>query len=158
MKKSDLIYIWVLISSYCAGIVAYTLSMFLVYNEEVSDWGQLITWTAPTFFTVNLLLFILSVFFLKLINKYFFWTQTILFAIVAIIPVYIIPFLSGFFNFASISFPFTQEGFLFYTFFLIAALVSSYGIWVAQKRLNPKSFLLVSFVIFILLIITIILN
>ncbi|CAI6081968.1 hypothetical protein PAECIP112173_03386 [Paenibacillus sp. JJ-100] len=158
MKKSDLLYIWVLISSYFAGVVAYTLSLFLFYNEKMISWGQLFTWTAPTFFTVNLLLFLLSIFLLKLMKKYFFWTQTILFAIVAIIPVYIIPILSGFFNFASIAYPISQEGFPFYIFFLISSLMSSYGIWIAQKQFNHRSFLIFSFVIIVVFIILIALN
>lgn len=158
MKKSDLFYIWVLISSYFAGVVAYALSLFLLYNEKMTSWGQLFSWTAPTFFTVNVLLFLLSIFLLKLINKYFFWTQTILFAIVAIIPVYIIPILSGFFNFASIAYPISKEGLPFYIFFLISSLISSYGIWIGQRKLNQRLFLLFTFLIIVVLIILISLN
>lgn len=49
MKKSDLFYIWVFISSYLAGVVAYTLSLFLLYDEKMRGWGQLLMWTAPLF-------------------------------------------------------------------------------------------------------------
>ena len=49
MKKSDLFYIWVFISSYLAGVVAYTLGLFLLYDEKMSGWGQLLMRTAPLF-------------------------------------------------------------------------------------------------------------
>ncbi|WP_434752564.1 hypothetical protein [Paenibacillus amylolyticus] len=152
MKKSDLFYIWLFISSYLAGVVAYTLSLLLLYDEKMSGWGQLLMWTAPSFFTVTLLLFLLSILLLKLMNKYFLWTQTLLFALVAIVPVYSIPILSGFWNFTSITFLFSPEGMLFYLFFFISSLMSSYGVWTAHKRYSYKSFLVLSFVVVMLFV------
>nr|WP_154958574.1 hypothetical protein [Paenibacillus xylanexedens] len=153
MKKSDLFYIWVFISSYLAGVVAYTLSLFLLYDEKMSDWGQLLMWTAPSFFTVTLLLFLLSILLLKLMNKYFLWTQTLLFTLAAIVPVYSIPILPGFWNFTSSAFLFSPEGMLFYLFFFISSLMSSYGLWIAHKRHNNKSFLILSFVVAMMFVI-----
>ncbi|MGF6356429.1 membrane-associated HD superfamily phosphohydrolase [Paenibacillus sp. 4624] len=153
MKKSDLFYIWVFISSYLAGLVAYTLGLFLLYDEKMSGWGQLLMWTAPSFFTVTLLLFLLSILLLKWINKYFLWTQTLLFALAAIVPVYSIPVLSGFWNFTSIAFLFSPEGRLFYLFFFISSLMSSYGVWIAHKRHSYKSFLILSFVVAMMFVI-----
>ncbi|MDT0121317.1 hypothetical protein Q9R46_01575 [Paenibacillus sp. RRE4] len=155
MKKSDLFYIWVFISSYLAGVVTYSLSLFLLYNEKTSGWGQLLMWTAPSFFTVTLLLFLLSILLLKCMKKYFLWTQTLLFALVAIVPVYSIPVLSGFWNLTNIAFLFSPEGTLFYLCFFISSLMSSYGVWIAHKRYNNKSFLILSFVaamIFVIII------
>jgi hypothetical protein len=153
MKKSDLFYIWVFISSYLAGVVAYTLILLLLYDEKVSGWRQLLMWTAPSFFTVTLLLFLLSILLLKLMNKYFLWTQTLLFALAAIVPVYSIPILSGFWNFTSIAFLFSPEGMLFYLFFFISSLMSSYGVWIAHKRHSYKSFLIISFAVVMMFVI-----
>jgi len=153
MKKSDLFYIWVFISSYLAGVVAYTLILLLLYDEKVSGWRQLFMWTAPSFFTVTLLLFLLSILLLKLMNKYFLWTQTLLFALAAIVPVYSIPILSGFWNFTSIAFLFSPEGMLFYLFFFISSLMSSYGVWIAHKRHSYKSFLIISFAVVMMFVI-----
>jgi len=86
-------------------------------------------------------------------NKYFLWTQTLLFTLAAIVPVYSIPILPGFWNFTSSAFLFSPEGMLFYLFFFISSLMSSYGLWIAHKRHNNKSFLILSFVVAMMFVI-----
>lgn len=153
IKRSDWFYIWVAITSYLTGPLVYSVSLWLIQGEHTKDMGRLITWTAPAFFSVGILLYLLCVIFLRSINKYYFWLQTLAFVIIGLIPVYIVPLISGFFYFSNVYFLFTREGSLFLLFFSSIAFVCSYGTWIAQKKLNKKIFLFISISILVLFII-----
>ncbi len=150
MKRSDLFYIWVAISSYVTGPLVYMISLWVIYGEHTKDLRRLITWTAPAFFTLGLPLYFLCTILLRRMNKYSFWVQTLFFVLIGAMPVFIVPLFTGFFNFFNVSFLFTQEGFLFFLFFFSIAFVCSYGIWIAQKRLNKKPYFIISFIVLFL--------
>ncbi|WP_054955287.1 hypothetical protein [Paenibacillus dakarensis] len=153
MKRSVLFYIWVAIVSYLTGPLVYSVTLWVLEGEKVKDIDKLLTWTAPTFFSVGILLFLLCIILLRSINKYNFWSQTLAFALVGIIPITIVPFLTGFSSVSNFNFVVSPEGALFILFFTSIAIICSYGTWVAQKKLNKIPFIIISLVIFILFII-----
>lgn len=153
MKRSDLFYVWVAITCYLTGPLVYSISLWMIYGEYATDLSLLITWTAPTFFTVGILLYLLCVIFLRSINKYYFWLQTLAFVLIGLIPIYIILFILSFPSFFNSSLLFSPEGLLFLLFYTSIAVVGSYGVWVAQKKLNKKPYLFISTLILVLFII-----
>lgn len=154
MKRSDLFYIWVAISSYITGSLVYMIFLWTIYGEHAKDYiGRIIPWTAPSFFMIGIPFYFLCTMLLRRINKYSFWLQTFLFALVGVMPVFSVSLFTGFFKFFNVSFLFTHEGILFFSFFFSIAVVCSYGFWLAQKRLNKKPYFIASFLVLILFII-----
>ncbi|MCR8845080.1 hypothetical protein NQ117_15465 [Paenibacillus sp. SC116] len=152
MKRSDLFYIWVAITSYLTGLLVY-ISYLLMYDGRVTEsLGKIITWTAPAFFTVGILLYATAVVILHLLKKYNFWSQTVVFILIGVIPVSIIPFTMGYFSINNFSFIFSPEGFQFLLAYSSIGLIFSYGVWVARQKKDKKPFLLLSILIILLLI------
>ncbi|MBP2000087.1 glucan phosphoethanolaminetransferase (alkaline phosphatase superfamily) [Paenibacillus shirakamiensis] len=147
MKRSDFFYIWVAIISYITGPMVYVFTLRTIYGETSNNMGPLITWTVPTFFTVDILLYLLCVILLRSINRYYFWLQTLAFVFLSIIPVYIVLLMAGFFINRADSFLLSEEGLLFLSFFSSIAIVASYGTWIAQKHLSKRPFYIVSVMI-----------
>ncbi|TVX88183.1 hypothetical protein [Paenibacillus agilis] len=152
MKRSDLFYIWAAVTGYLTGIIVYIASLWALYGETFNEINKLITWTAPAFFTVGLLLYSIAVAVLRSLNRYSFWLQTLLFVILGFIPVMLVPIMMGFLAFTTIWFVFSPEGMLFMLAYTSIALVCSYGFWVAHKRLSKKPFTIFSIVILALFI------
>lgn len=152
MNRSVLFYIWVAINSYLSGPIVYVASLWIIYGEKTNDLKPLITWTAFAFFSVGLLSYLLSVIFLRSINRYYFWSQTLLFVLMGGVPVAIILFIMGSFNAANFTLVFSPEGLIFFLSFTGMALLASYGTWITQKGLNKKPFIFISIVVIALFI------
>lgn len=133
MKKALSLYLFLPIFSYCTGLTAYALLFTVFYNESVTDWSQLMIWTAPVYLIFNSACFMLSYVLLNTFQKYSFWTQTLLFVISSAFLVYLIPFMSGIFIIRP-NFIFTREGLSFYVLFGIASVTASYILWRAHQR------------------------
>ncbi|WP_028596790.1 hypothetical protein [Paenibacillus assamensis] len=152
MKRSDMFYVWVAITSYLTGIFVY-ISYLLMYDGKITEgFGKIITWTAPAFFTVGVFLYATAVVVLHLLRKYNFWSQTVTFLFIGIIPVSIVPFTMGYFSINNFSFIFSPEGLHFLLAYSSTALIFSYGIWIARQKKNKKPFLYLSVLVILLLI------
>ncbi|MBD8501122.1 hypothetical protein [Paenibacillus arenosi] len=152
MKRSDLFYVWVAITSYLTGLFVY-VSYLLMYDGKITEGlGKIITWTAPAFFTVGIILYATAVFVLHLLRKYNFWSQTVTFILIGIIPVSIVPFTMGYFSINNFSFIFSPEGFHFLLAYSSIACTFSYGIWIARQKKNKKPFLYLSVLVILLFI------
>ncbi|KQY91619.1 hypothetical protein ASD24_23065 [Paenibacillus sp. Root52] len=156
MQRSDWFYLWVIISGYLTGYVMYMMTLFLLYREADVVTDSFIGWTAVMYLTSVMLLYLLSVLFLRLVGLYRFWSQTIMFVLTSFLTVYMTAWLflgTGLSSLPPISFPFTAEGLPFLVFWTSTALTCSWGVWVVRNPSTKPLFLLLSRVTFILFII-----
>ncbi|MFD2115128.1 hypothetical protein ACFSTH_05950 [Paenibacillus yanchengensis] len=150
-----LFYIWIFISSSLLGPLVYAISLWGFYGEEVHNLNALIYRTTFPFLSTFVWYF-LSVIFLRSINKYYFWLQSLLFILIGIGSIFIVPFLTGFFDITKFHTIFRSEGLLLILSFTSISFMASYGTWVAQKKHNIKPFIFLSMTvvtIFILIIV-----
>ncbi|MBD7970541.1 hypothetical protein H9647_20960 [Paenibacillus sp. Sa2BVA9] len=151
MSRSFVYYLWVAIIGYLAGPILYTAVLRFLYHEPLSqqELSTLLTWTIPTFFTVGILLYLLSIILLRSLRIYNLLTQTVLFILVGILPAALFTLGAGMFSYADISSLISPEGLLFFLFFSSIGIVCSYGVWLGHKKLRKSPFYALSGVLII---------
>ncbi|GIP43984.1 hypothetical protein J45TS6_24430 [Paenibacillus sp. J45TS6] len=158
MSRSVLYYLWVAIIGYLSGPTLYTAVLRFFYQEPLSqqELSALLTWSIPTFFTVGILLYLLSIILLRSLRIYNLLTQTVLFILVGILPAALFTLGAGMFSYAEISSLISPEGLLFLLFFSGIGVVCSYGVWARHKNLSKSPFYALSGLIIIAFVVLIV--
>ncbi|WP_211746987.1 hypothetical protein [Paenibacillus sp. Marseille-Q4541] len=150
MTRSLYFYLWVAVIGYLAGPIVYTSMLRFIYKEPLHPQGlsTLLTWSIPTFFTVGILLYLLSIILLRSLRIYNLFTQTFLFVLVGVLPAAIFTISAAMLN-SRISSLISPEGLLFLLFFSSIGIVCSYGVWVEHKKQSKVPFHALSVVLII---------
>ncbi|GIP18040.1 hypothetical protein J40TS1_36820 [Paenibacillus montaniterrae] len=130
----------------------YMLTLWLVYNERLTELSTVLWWTAPIFFLCGSVWYFICVVFLRAFNKYCFLSQTIMFMLIGLLLVFITPLVVGVGSINLLAYFTSPEAILFMLYYTSTTIICSYGIWLRQSGRRSTVFYLMSAVIVLLFI------